>query len=53
VVNPEKVVLSGPGNCLLEHGEGGSRGFKAERKVMVRKDVVSGKQECEVAYHMT
>jgi hypothetical protein len=24
----DKIVMSGPGNCLVEHGEGESRGFK-------------------------
>jgi hypothetical protein len=42
---PGKVVLGGPGNGLLEHGEDGNKGFKPERKVTVKKDVVSVRQE--------
>jgi hypothetical protein len=34
-------VLGGPGNGLLVHGEDGNKGFKPERKVTVKKDVVS------------
>ncbi len=37
----------------MEHEKKGQRGYKPERKVAVRKDVVSGKQEWEVSYHMT
>jgi hypothetical protein len=49
---PDKVVIGGPGNCLVEHGKEGQRGFRPERKVTVKKDMVSRKKEREVSYHM-
>ncbi len=49
----EGVILSGPGNCLVEHGVGESRGFKPERKVRVVTDSRKGKQEMDITFHMT
>ncbi len=40
---PDMVLVGGSDNCLMEHGKKGQRGYKPERKVAVRKDVVSGK----------
>ncbi len=49
----EKIVVSGPGNCLVEHGVGESRGFKPERKVKVVTDRKKGRQEWDITYHMS
>ncbi len=49
----DKIVMSGPGNCLVEHGVGESRGFKPERKVKEVRDMTKGRQEWEVTYHMS
>ncbi len=37
-IHPEKVLIGGPTNSLVEHGIGGMRGFGPERKVRIRKD---------------
>ena len=52
-VTPDKVVIGGPGNRLVEHGREGMRGFWPERKVSVRRDRESGVDEWDVTYHMT
>jgi hypothetical protein len=52
-VEPEKVVLGGPGNGLVKHGEPDNRGFRPERQVHVRKMRDSCRQEWETRYHMT
>jgi hypothetical protein len=49
----DAVVISGPGNSLVEHGREENRGFKPERKVKVKTDLTKGVQEWEVTYHMT
>jgi hypothetical protein len=49
----ESVILSGPGNSLVEHGVGDCRGFKPERKVRVLTDRRKGTQELDISYHMT
>jgi hypothetical protein len=49
----DKIVMSGPGNRLVEHGVGESRGFKPERKVKVVTDRRKGTQEWDITYHMT
>jgi hypothetical protein len=49
----DAVVISGPGNCLVEHGQEDTGGFKPERKVKVKTDLSRGVQEWEVIYHMT
>jgi hypothetical protein len=49
----ESVILSGPGNCLVEHGVGDGRGFNLERKVRVMTDRRKGTQELDISYHMT
>jgi hypothetical protein len=36
-VEPEKIVVNGPGNCLMEHGDPNNRGFKPQ--VTVKKEV--------------
>jgi hypothetical protein len=47
------VFVGGPTNSLVIHWTGEGRGFRPERKVVVRKEVVTGEQERDVRYHMT
>jgi hypothetical protein len=49
----DNIVMSGPGNSLVEHGVGECRGFKPERKVRVVTDIRKGTQELDISYHMT
>jgi hypothetical protein len=52
-VEPDQVVVGGPGNSLVEHEVEGNRGFKLERQVTVRQAGQTGRQEWVVRYHMT
>jgi hypothetical protein len=50
---PSVIVVGGPGNSLMEHGDGDWRGFGPERTVKVSKNT-GGKtaEKWEVRYHM-
>ncbi len=52
-VQPEKVLIGGPTNSLVEHGVRGLRGFGPERKVRVRTDERGNVTELEASFHMT
>jgi hypothetical protein len=52
-VQPEKVLIGGPTNSLVEHGVGGMRGFGPERKVRIRTDEAGKATELEASFHMT
>jgi hypothetical protein len=50
---PSAIVVGGPGNSLMEHGEGDWRGFGPERTVKVSKNTGGRTAEkWEVRYHM-
>jgi hypothetical protein len=34
---PDRIVIGGPANSLVEHGDRGNRGFGPERKVIVKR----------------
>jgi hypothetical protein len=42
---PEKILIGGPTNSLVEHGSGENRGFGPERQVKVRINQDSGETE--------
>jgi hypothetical protein len=50
---PEKVLIGGPTNSLVEHGTGETRGFGPERKVKVRLNRARGETEWETRYHLS
>jgi hypothetical protein len=50
---PEKVLIGGPTNSLVEHGTGDTRGFGPERKVKVRVNRSTGETEWETRYHLS
>ncbi len=49
---PEVLVFGGPGNSLVEHGTGESRGFGPERTVKVVNGKGGKEERWEVRYHM-
>jgi hypothetical protein len=50
---PEKVLIGGPTNSLVEHGTGEMRGFGPERKVKVKINRTSGETVWETRYHLS
>jgi hypothetical protein len=52
-VHPDKVVIGGPTNSLVEHGEKGLRGFGPERQVKIRRGVTGKETEWVTRFHMT
>ncbi len=52
-VHPDKVVIGGPTNSLVEHGEKGLRGFGSERQVRIRRGVAEKETEWVTRFHMT
>ncbi len=50
---PDKIVIGGPANSLVEHGDRGSRGFGPERKVIVKRTRCGTETELVTRYHMT
>jgi hypothetical protein len=49
----DKILVGGPTNSLMVHGEDDRRGFFPERKVLVKKNLSTGEQEWVSSYHMT
>jgi hypothetical protein len=52
-VHPDKVIIGGPTNSLVEHGEKGMRGFGPERQVRIRRGVSGKETEWVTRFHMT
>jgi hypothetical protein len=50
---PDKVVIGGPTNSLMEHGEKGLRGFGPERQVKIRRNEAGKETEWVTRFHMT
>jgi hypothetical protein len=50
---PEKVLIGGPTNSLVEHGTGETHGFGPERKVRVRVNKTTGETEWETRFHLS
>ncbi len=51
--HPDKIVVGGPGNSLIRHGEKGDRGFCPERTVRVEKGSGGEVRRLKVGYHLT
>jgi hypothetical protein len=51
--HPDKIVVGGPGNSLVRHGEKENRGFCPERTVRVEKDSEGEVRKLKVGYHLT
>jgi hypothetical protein len=51
-VCPDKVVIGGPGNSILESGRKGERGTGAERVVTVRKSREGGVESLNCEFHL-
>jgi hypothetical protein len=49
---PKKIVVGGPGNSLVRHGEPGRRGMKAERTLVLKKSY-NGEDSLSSRYHLT
>ncbi len=50
---PDKVVIGGPTNSLVEHGERGLRGVGPERQVRIRRNEAGKETEWVTRFHMT
>jgi hypothetical protein len=50
---PDKIVVGGPGNSLIRHGEKEDRGFCPERTVRVAKGSGWEVRRLKVGYHLT
>jgi hypothetical protein len=53
VTAPEKVLVGGPGNSLIRHGEKERKGFCPERAVKIEKGRDGEVKRVSVEYHMT
>jgi hypothetical protein len=51
--HPDKIVVGGPGNSLIRHGEKEVRGFCPERTVRVEKGSGGEVKRVKVGYHLT
>jgi hypothetical protein len=51
--HPDKIVVGGPGNSLIRHGEKDGRGFCPERTVRVEKGSGGEVRKVKVGYHLT
>jgi hypothetical protein len=51
--HPDKIVVGGPGNSLIRHGEKEDRGFCPERTVTVEKGSGGEVRRLRVGYHLT
>ncbi len=51
--HPDKIVVGGPGNLLIRHGEKEERGFCPERTVRVEKGSGGEVRRVKVGYHLT
>lgn len=49
---PKKVVIGGPGNSLVRHGEPGKREMKPERRIVIEKSSEGG-DSLSTRYHLT
>jgi hypothetical protein len=50
---PEKILIGGPTNSLVEHGLGENRGFGPERQVKVEINQSNGETEWVTRFHLT
>jgi hypothetical protein len=49
----DKILIGGPGNSLVKHGEGKERGYGAERKVVIEQGEGAEVLSASTSYHLT